>query len=397
MRRTQKPKQPKARISALSARLGLVLLILTVLLGGVIIYFVLGTTTITIAREAIPVEANVTIRLIQAEESAADEAEFSEIPGIAAVLATETVTITDTFTPADEPQQSEQQATGSVTLYNNWSQEQPLAATTRLLSESGVLFRIPERVDVPAGGSVTTPIVADEPGAGGEIGPSRFTLPGLWQGLQDKIYAISTEPTTGGVVGVTVLTEDDIRTAENTLKERAEEATRGAMLALEIPQKGFTLAEHSIQHAITKTERDAEPGEQVESFTMSQTEEVTGVFLDMDTLQTIMRQKLSENLTSAIAPRDQYALTDEMVTVTFTFPDETITLPYEMTVVIAGNAMLTEDAEALKANQIVSYSRPRIEEYFADVEGVASVDVRFSPFWVTRAPANPNQITVKVQ
>lgn len=91
-------------------------------------------------------------------------------------------------------------ATGTVTLVNETGAAQPLVATTRLLSEGGVLFRLRDRVTVPAGGTVEAAVYADQPGPSGDIGPSRFTIPGLSPALQASIYARSSSPMTGGVV-----------------------------------------------------------------------------------------------------------------------------------------------------------------------------------------------------
>jgi hypothetical protein len=84
---------------------------------------------------------------------------------------------------------------GEVTIYNNYTQNQPLVATTRLLTPDSKLFRIAETVNVPAGGSVEVQIYADNPDPDLAVGPTKFSIPGLWAGLQEKIFAESTEDT----------------------------------------------------------------------------------------------------------------------------------------------------------------------------------------------------------
>jgi hypothetical protein len=53
------------------------------------------------------------------------------------------------------------------------------------------LFRLKQPVDVPANGQVTDEIYTDNTSQDMSIGQTSFTIPGLWSGLQDKIYAQS--------------------------------------------------------------------------------------------------------------------------------------------------------------------------------------------------------------
>ena len=130
-----------------------------------------------------------------------------------------TVNGTQNFTNTNRGEQAEAQATGTVTIYNSWSENQPLMATTRLLTPDGVLFRIKERVDVPAGGKIeNVEVYADQPGTSGNIGPTSFTIPGLWQGLQEKIYAENSEPMTGGLRETKFITQKIISETSDVLK-----------------------------------------------------------------------------------------------------------------------------------------------------------------------------------
>ncbi len=90
-------------------------------------------------------------------------------------------------------------ARGVVTLKNESGTAQNLVARTRLLSESGVLFRLIDRAVIPARGEVRVDVEADQPGPSGDIGPSRFTIPGLSASQQKVMYGVSDAPMTGGV------------------------------------------------------------------------------------------------------------------------------------------------------------------------------------------------------
>jgi type IV pilus assembly protein PilM len=114
-------------------------------------------------------------------------------------------------------------AAGTVRIVNNSQGGQTLIATTRLLSESGVLFRLKDRVFVPAGGSVTAAVAADKPGAGGDIPPSRFTVPGLPPAQQQLVYAESDAAMTGGVTYAgTPLTAAELDAARTAMADEVK-------------------------------------------------------------------------------------------------------------------------------------------------------------------------------
>src|SRR3989338_1558315 len=70
-------------------------------------------------------------------------------------------------------------AGGEVVIYNKSNTAQPLVKTTRLLVANGALFRLSDRVLVPANGQVTAEVYADQSGSASDISPSRFSIPGL--------------------------------------------------------------------------------------------------------------------------------------------------------------------------------------------------------------------------
>ena len=86
-----------------------------------------------------------------------------------------------------------EEVVGQITLYNKYNKSQPLVASTRLLSASGKLYRLKNSVTVPAGGQVVADIYADQAKPEMAVGAELFTIPGLWEGLQDKIYGQSLE------------------------------------------------------------------------------------------------------------------------------------------------------------------------------------------------------------
>lgn len=146
---------------------------------------------------------------------------------IPAQVFTSTKNVTESF-PGSSMQQVSQKAQGSITIYNDYSAaKQELVATTRFLTPAGQIFRIVSNVTVPGEttsggvvtpGSITVPIVADQPGPSYNIGPvSKLTIPGFDSdpGREAGFYGVITASTTGGFIGQrAVPTAGDIAAAK---------------------------------------------------------------------------------------------------------------------------------------------------------------------------------------
>lgn len=135
-------------------------------------------------------------------------------------------------------------ARGTATLINLSSHPWPLVATTRLQTEEGLIFRIQTDVTVPsargtAPGTLDVTVKADDfdvngqaIGERGNIGPTKFFLPGLKNSENRKnLYAESKTAMTGGLTIVSkMVTEQDISAAKERAKREiqliAEEALK---------------------------------------------------------------------------------------------------------------------------------------------------------------------------
>lgn len=138
---------------------------------------------------------------------------------------------TISVTPS-ETQPRDAVATGTVTITDDSDTNQSLVATTRLLADSGVLFRLKQAVTVPAHGQVDAPIYADQPGDAGDISASHFIVPGLPTERQAVVYAASSQPTTGGVEQVGVLSQADVDAAVPLAEERIRAGLGDSVLSL---------------------------------------------------------------------------------------------------------------------------------------------------------------------
>ena len=107
---------------------------------------------------------------------------------------------------------------GSVFIVNKEGFDQPLIATTRVLTADNILFRIKTGVIVPANGEIETEVYADDKNFKGVIKPTKLTIPGLSKSLQKTIYAENRE-NLGETKTVKIVSQEDINVARETLTE----------------------------------------------------------------------------------------------------------------------------------------------------------------------------------
>ncbi len=127
---------------------------------------------------------------------------------------TESETIISTTTA-----QVSNKASGTITVYNNWSaQPQTLIKNTRFETSGGLIFRIPNAITIPGkngstAGSVDTVVYADQPGADYNIQSSDFTIPGFKTDASryKGFYAKTKNGISGGYVGVSASVSDTVR------------------------------------------------------------------------------------------------------------------------------------------------------------------------------------------
>lgn len=290
-------------------------------------------------------------------------------------------------------------ARGTVTIINNYSAAQPLVATTRLLSEDGVLFRTDETVTVPAGGRVTVPVYADQAGASGNIGPTKFEIVALWDGLKDNIYAESDVSMTGGVIKRVTMTE---AIAEQAKTEALAEA-KAAALALLQEEAAATLQKMS-----------TDDRESYQRFLGSATDVTEAMQLTADQ---VIFSDVTQTVTPAVGSTgDTVVVTTTGNTYTFLYTLNNvlnqITADTQHTPVVSdltlalntdhqlvGSIQLPQTQATLDfidTASLTSKTAQQLEEQLLAYDQVASVEIHLSPIWATRSPALEQQIQLQL-
>jgi len=352
---------------------------LALIVGALVMYVAYAQATITVhpRRASVSTERVLTVtRTPQgAEEVAGDVAEV-------------TVAGERTGTPS-EATVTDGIATGFVTLINESNEDQTLVPTTRLLTPDGTLFRIRARVNVPAKGRLKTEVYADQPGPSGDIGPTRFTIPGLNAALQKLIYAESDAPMTGGQVSTGVVSQADIDQVETGLREELE---RQAKEELEKKLAGdWSGRAYEIEDA--SRFQSAAAGETADGITIRLTITVRMAVFDRDKAVEIAAEDLRRALTS-----DRELVGVSADTAEFELEDaDPASGTASLRVSVHGESRVSLESPLFDASKLRGLDLDAVQTYFQGIEGVEKIDVKFRPFWIKRMPDLADHIEFKIE
>ncbi|MFH1207916.1 MAG: hypothetical protein V1668_04985 [Patescibacteria group bacterium] len=363
--------------------------IVAVIMAGLIVYYSMSKTTITVTLR--PTAKTSTLSVLVRKNAA--EQESNTVTAISGILTSIEVKGSKTFDNVSSGDEVPAQATGTVTIFNNYSKDQPLAATTRLLTPDGLLFRIKNRTDVPAGGKVEdVEVYADQPGKTGNIGPVKFTIPGLWLGLQDKIYAESSTAMTGGLRSGKSITQAFINeSAKTLLKDLTAQAV--ADLAVSDENRTAVTAEPSMLYPVILSQQEsAKDGEEAAAVSIDLRVKFIVVLFDVSALTSLADNGMADNL-----PIDEQIDTDSTPALAYSVESydlktESAMLAVSYTADIVprlSNPMFNRD-------QVVGHDAQEIKSYFSHFDQVKDVQIKFSPFWVTKAPQLKDHIEIKL-
>ncbi len=373
-----KEKKPSLKMYR---RIAIGFVVVTVLLLAVVVLL----STIKAKIKVIPKIENIETEFIADITEGAESA--GEIPGrVFSLTLEEAREFTVSLEGATE---IPSKAGGMVTIYNTSGSDQPLVASTRLLTPDGVLFRIDEAVVVPAGGTVEVMAHADQEGKDGEIEASTFTIPGLNSARQKEVYAKSTEPMTGGVEYLKVVTEEDL---ENASTELADEMLESAKPELEsMVSEDYT--GETFLYSISEKVSDTVPGEEAESFTISLTLEVIGVFYDKEALVALAEAKLFESLPRGYEliqiNRDDIEITVERVDAEEELANVRVKLDGAM-IVSPTNILLSKDS-------LIGLGPEEVANNLIEAGIAVDVEVTFSPFFIKKVPRLKDHIEIQIE
>lgn len=360
------------------ARFAWIFIIISCVLTALIIYFTSVKTKIAIERNSYPIQATFVTTV--SENPTEDQ--------IQGTYEQKTIDYTFSSTDLQTTTQTIGKAEGTITITNNWTQNQPLQATTRFQSPDGLIFRTTDRVDVPAGGTANVHVIADEAGASGDLPiDTHFIIPGLWQGLQDQIYGTSTEAFSGGVKKIAVISASDIEQAK-------QEALTGltAKAKKELESADPETESYVLQTDLLLSQANATAGDEADSLTYSVRARYIALSIPSQTLYGLLYDKLGLVLTD-----------DEEIT---TIDLDTLDVTVEHVSANSGSvqvrihaealAQLKESASLFSPVSLADKTQNELDDIASSEQGIASIRATFSPFWVKRTPINDTRVIIDI-
>lgn len=282
-----------------------------------------------------------------------------------------------------------EKAGAEVIIYNEYSKDQTLVKTTRLQAPDGKIYRITERVLVPQGGEIKVWAEADQAGADyASETIEKLTIPGLWSGLQDKIYAsapngFKMESRPGYQV-----TKENIDQAQNNLLAEAKKQGLekiNALLAdnLKIDENRLYVQQEIISSSALG---DSTPQTKIK-------EKVTiyGLVFAEDDLYRLAEKKFSAQLASE-------QKVEKFLPEQYNYKISELDLEKKEAIIEVNlNAQIeaTSRPWQIDKSKLTGLNKEQIAEYLEGEFNISDADIKFFPFWVHSAPKLKDHIIIE--
>lgn len=283
-----------------------------------------------------------------------------------------------------------EEVTGKVTIINNYIKNQPLVATTRLLSSDGKLFRLKDTVNVSAGGRVEVEVYADSAKPKMAVGPSKFTIPGLWAGIQDKIYAESQEPMKYSQKIKHIIEQSDIDNAVSQLKN---DLLANAKNQVGQAYKDYAQALFAVDNNSVTQDVNGKVGEEKEKFSIKMKTMVTVVAFDDDEVYNQVKVNMATTLADDMEVSEFNKQDISYALESFNITEATAIIKVDSVV----QAALKDGAKVIKKNNLTGLSYEQLRIYLNGLPEVAGYQIKFFPSFVKKAPNLVDRIEVEIK
>lgn len=318
---------------------------------------------------------------------------------ISALIINEEKSLTRLF-PATGISTEEGRARGTIRVFNGFSTfPQKLVAQTRFLSEDGKLFRSPGAVVVPAGrmeggsiiaGFLDIEVVAAESKEEYNIGPSNFSLPGLFGNpAYTTITGKSSEPMTGGSkTEVSVVTESDLNAARDALMAELQQDVRESLEG-KVPE-GMILLSDAVDLRVVQASSPIKAAAPLDNFNFSVKVQGVAIVFSKADVENAAKTLLA-NLTEGGEKIAERADSIEYENVEMNMSAQS--LSFDMR---ASTRTYKEiDPVEFKA-RLAGISKDEAALALSLNPSLQKAEILLFPFWLTYLPQDPNKVEVSI-
>ena len=349
-------------------------LVLTVILLGVVVLITSKKASITIMSKEDTRSVNMNVKV--AATATGEDA-------ITGSVSSTVINFSQKYFPTGS-KTIEGTAGGEVTLFNKTAEAQTLVKTTRLLTPAGVLFRLSDKVTVPANGEVKAQVYADKAGKDSNIGPSTFTIPGLGTDKQKVIYAESTVAMDNAVRQVGILTDADVQAAQKDFEQKIKD--QYAVSSTDVMQRVVSVLN-------SNPVSDKKVGDEVDGFSLSGTTTVVVISYNKQSLSDLISGAVSSKVDGSLEKVLNITSDPKVVVASYDSASNSAQLSVNQGVMVT----LDANAEKLSPQYFMGKTKDEIERYVFELDHVAGVQVEFTPGWSSKAPTVPDKIKVMVK
>ena len=304
-------------------------------------------------------------------------------------IETNTVSAKNNFTPSALVTM-EDFAIGEAVITNRSKQNQTFLASTRLLSPDGLLFRLINKVIIPPGEKRRVNIRADKTGQSYEIGPTKFTIPGLSSILQTQVFAESDKPTTGGLKKAGIVTKKDI---DNSVESLKNELIQNSIKELEKRYADQDNLKISIKPEIIKENVGAKANEEKTEFTTEVILKIVSTLVNEEKLLQLAQEKLETNI-----PEGFQLHNINKSSFAYRFKDyDTENQSATFDVYINGQYIISEKNPQLFKSNFLNLSRFQIKDRLQKITDIESFKISMFPPLLVHSPKNESRIDIKVK
>lgn len=366
--------EPEQNSSRLYRRLAFFFIGLIAIVVLAMFYYSLIRVDITLFPASDVQTINKTVNLTDSTPIAAD--------ALPSKFIQETVEYKQTFSASGQEQiAGEATLAGQVVLINETGKDQPLRATTRLVTNSGILYRLQEYVNVPAGGRVTANVSADSIKVENAIvGQTKFTIPGLWAGLQEKIYAIAEQPINYQIASKPIVTVYDIEQATAQVKSMAAQQAKDK-IAQEI---GSETAVYWLDENNWPIEVSAKAGDNKAEFTVTVKATVGVAVINQETIESGL---VEQNNSAAVINKQSlsYRLVNWL-------PEQH---QAQLEISYSSNLSFNRPEQLINEKDLVGMSRKQLDSYLNNQTNLVKYKIDWHPNFLKKVPGT-DKINLKL-